>query len=126
MQDAFAQQGLDPGILTQPGGFGLCLLEPGTGWQQQTGKTGQAGDAALTLEVRLADYLPEGGLPAGNGPDEAHALLTARADGETAAVWFGGEQVQLDHDGVSVVVVEPATGRLVQSISFDAADGYAP
>lgn len=124
VQDAFAQQGLDTAVFGRPGGFGLYLLEPGTGWRQQIGETGQPG--ALAVEARLADYLPEGGLPAGSGPDEDHALLSARADGETAAVWFGGEQVLLDHDGIGVVVVEPATGRLVQSISFNAADGYTP
>lgn len=124
VRGAFAAAGLDTTVLDTPGGCGLYLYGPGTGWQQQTAPPGA--EAPLTAEARLADFLPAEPSPVGSGPDEAHALLTASVNSAAAEVWFGGEQVALGHDGVSVVVVEPVTGRLVQSICFNASDGYAP
>lgn len=124
VRDAFAAAGLDANVFDTPGGCGLCLYGPGTGWQQQTAPPGA--EAPLTAEARLADLLPAEPSPVGSGPDEAHALLTVSVSDAAAEVWFGGEQAALAHDGVSVVVVDPAAGQLVQSICFNAADGYAP
>lgn len=108
---ALAGAGLDTAVL-KPGSdsAGLWLLGPDGPEQQLAGRVGQ--------ELALARAF---------GPAEgAQAELAARTDGHTLSIRLDGEELALDHDGLSVLVADPATGRLVQNICFDSADGYAP
>lgn len=108
---AFESAGLDTAALRAGSvGVGLWLLGPNGPEQQLWGRMGE--------ELALARAFG----PAG-GPQ---AELAARANGHTLSIRLNGEELALDHDGISVVVADPVTGRLVQNICFDSADGYAP
>lgn len=103
--------GLDTAALsTDTPGVGLWLLGPGGPQEQLQGPMGET----LTLERTLA------------GETGQSVELAAEANGSALSIRLGGEELALERDGVSVVVVDPATGQLVQNICFDAQDAYAP
>lgn len=105
VKQAFEQHGLDASVFDQPEQHSLAVLQNGA---IQSDQIGRAGDRIVqTVE--------------GTG-----WKLTADNSGQQASVQLNGEQVLLDHSGVSVIVVDTGSGNLVQSISFVSDQGYAP
>lgn len=115
IEAALAGAGLDTAALkTDTAGVGLWLLgpddSPDAPKEQLQGPMGET----LTLSRVLAG---------GTGQETE---LIAEADGSALSIRLGKEELALDRDGISVVVLDPATGQLVQNICFDAQDAYAP
>lgn len=109
---AFVAEGLNTAPLDEAGGCGMYLRLPGGAWQQQTAGSG---DGPLTLTLSADETGLEGAEPS----------LSAFADGQSLEVWVAGEQVALDHDGVSLIIIDPARGKLVHSVCFNASEDYA-
>ncbi len=105
MVQAFEKYGLDAAPFEECGRYSLAVMQNG---QIQTQQTGQNHE---TLRKTMQG---------------ANWTLTAENDGKMASVRLNDQEVLLDHEGVSVVVVDAASGSLVQSISFVADQGYAP
>ena len=106
MQEAYESVHLAADVFTE-NTCSLSILRDGAVYEQQT----------MPLGTALASEKPL---------DGADYTLTAQTDGDTATVLLNGEEVCLGRPGINVVVIDTASGRLVQSISFDAQHEYAP
>lgn len=105
MAQAFGSHGMSTSAFEQPGSYSLAVFHSGTLQQEQSG-----------IDQEKLMHTVEG-----NG-----WVLTAENTGHRASVQLNGEQILLDYDGVSVVVVDTASGKCIQSISFVSDQGYAP